>query len=514
MAAISQGVTSAEGILGVLPKIDAAAAVRVETPVLHVLVVDDDAALRGACSEVAAGMSCAVVQAESVPAAQKILKFQKIDLLLLDLRLPGGGGLSLLEQVKAMYPDTGVVVMTAFATVSSAVEAMRIGAGDYLTKPFAVEDLKMVIERAGQRVHFNLESRRLRERLRTNKGMGDLVGQTPEMEKLYRILSKVAFSTHPVLILGESGTGKEMVARSIHNNGPNAPKPFVPVDCGALAPGLVESELFGYVKGAFAGAHKAKEGLLASAHGGTVFLDEISELPLDLQAKLLRALQEKEVRPMGATHGVSISARVLAATKRDLGMMVEQGRFRKDLYFRLNVVNLRLPALRDRRGDIHALAMHFLEQCEKETGFARSFSDDALRVMMDYDWPGNVRELENAIERACAMSSGPVVHMGDLPTQLQDFRMHRTVHARQPQELDEATLDGVLSGSMAGTQGGPEQRGGIVSIAEMEKDAILGTIRQLKGDKLMAAKLLGIGKTTLYRKLKEYGITDLADSMN
>jgi two-component system response regulator HydG len=317
-----------------------------------------------------------------------------------------------------------------------------------------------------------------------------------------------------VLILGESGTGKEMVARSIHDNGPNAAKPFVPVDCGALAPGLVESELFGYVKGAFAGAHKAKEGLLASAQGGTVFLDEIGELPLDLQVKLLRALQEKEVRPVGGTSGVPISARVLAATNRDLAAMVEQGRFRRDLYLRLNVVTLRLPSLRDRRGDIHALAMHFLEKCEKETGFPRSFSDDALRVMMDYDWPGNVRELENAIERACAMSSGPVVHMGDLPTQLQDFRMHRTAQTRQHQELDETALDGVLSNSMASEQGGKPRRGGIVSIAEMEKDAILGTIRQLKGDKLMAAKLLGIGKTTLYRKLKEYGITDLADSMH
>ena len=236
VAAISQGMVSTVGMLGALSEIDAAA-IAPEAPVLHVLVVDDDAALREACSEVAAKMGCAVVQAESVPAAQKILKFQKVDLLLLDLRLPGGGGLALLEQVKAMYPDTGVVVMTAFATVSSAVEAMRIGAGDYLTKPFAIEDLKNVIERAGQRVHFNLESRRLRERLRTNKGMGDLVGQSPEMERLYRILSKVAFSTHPVLILGESGTGKEMVARSIHNNGPNASKPFVPVDCGSLVPG-------------------------------------------------------------------------------------------------------------------------------------------------------------------------------------------------------------------------------------------------------------------------------------
>jgi two-component system response regulator HydG len=235
-----------------------------------------------------------------------------------------------------------------------------------------------------------------------------------------------------------------------------------------------------------------------------VFLDEISELPLDVQAKLLRALQERQVRPVGGTEGAPISARVLAATNRDLVGMVEQGRFRKDLYFRLNVVNLRLPSLRDRRGDIHGLALHFLERIERESGVVRSFSDDALRVMLEYDWPGNVRELETAIERACALSSGPVLHMGDLPTQLQDFRMHRSVQARRVPEVDESALDGLL--------GGTERRGEIVSIAAMEKDAILGTIRQLKGDKLMAAKLLGIGKTTLYRKLKEYGISDVGDT--
>ena len=479
-----------------------------DIPALQVLVVDDDGQLRDACSEVAAAMGCAVTQAGSVPAAQAILKFQKVDLLLLDLRLPGGSGLALLEQVKALYPETGVVVMTAFATVSSAVEAMRIGAGDYLTKPFALADLRAVIERAGQRVNFSLDSRRLREKLRTANGMGEMIGQSPAMEKLYRILSKVAFSTHPVLILGESGTGKEMVARSIHKNGPNATRPFVPVDCGSLVAMLIESELFGHVKGAFTGAHKAKEGLLVAAGGGTVFLDEIGELPLDLQAKLLRALQEKEVRPVGSTQAVPISARVLAATNRDLAGMVERGQFRKDLYFRLNVVNLRIPPLRDRREDIHALALHCLERLERESGVVRRFSEDALRVMLEYDWPGNVRELENAIERACALSSGPVLHMGDMPTQLQDFRMHRAAEARGASEadaaLEEAALDGVLHGA----------RGGIVSIAVMERDAILGTIRQLKGDKLMAAKLLGIGKTTLYRKLKEYGITDAGEEMS
>jgi DNA-binding NtrC family response regulator len=466
---------------------------------LHVLVVDDDEAVRKACCQIAKGMGFAVVGADSATAARTILKHQRIDLLLLDLKLPGGGGLPLLDQVKTLHPDTTVIVMTAFATVSSAVEAMRIGAGDYLTKPFAMEELTAVLERAAQLHTMDVQSRLLRERLRTQKGIGGLVGNSPEMEKLYRILSKVAYSTHPVLILGESGTGKELVARSIHFNGPNAAKPFVPVDCGSLVPTLIESELFGHVKGAFTGADRAKEGLLASAEGGTVLLDEIGELPLDLQAKLLRALQEKEVRPVGSTTAKPISARVLAATNRDLGAMVEQGRFRKDLYFRLNVVNLRIPPLRDRRGDIAVLAMHFLEQMQKESGVARSFSDETLRVMSEYDWPGNVRELENAIERACALSSGPVLHMGDLPTQLQDFRMQRgPVFAAD--EDDELGVDRAISGAVG--------KGGIVSIAEMEKKAILGTIRQLKGDKLMAAKLLGIGKTTLYRKLKEYGISE------
>lgn len=467
---------------------------RVEgVPPLHVLVLDDDRAVRQTCAAVAENMGFAVVESENVAQAQLILKHRKIDLLLLDLKLPDGGGLELLEQVKTLYPDTAVVVMTAFATVASAVEAMRIGAGDYLTKPFALEELTTVLERATHRKHFDMESRLLRERLRSQKGAGGLVGQSQEMEKLYRILSKVAFSTHPVLILGESGTGKELVARSIHFNGPNAARPFVPVDCGSLVPSLIESELFGHVKGAFTGADRAKDGLLATAEGGTVFLDEIGELPLDLQAKLLRALQEKEVRPVGSTQTRPIAARVLAATNRDLAAMVEQGRFRKDLFFRLNVVNLRIPPLRERRGDIPLLAMHFLERTHRETGTSYTLSDETLRVLAAYDWPGNVRELENAIERACALSSGPVLHMGDLPTQLQDFRMHRAVTAQEVEAEQPAAVSG---------------EGPIISIAEMEKQAILATIRQLKGDKLMAAKLLGIGKTTLYRKLKEYGIGD------
>jgi two-component system response regulator HydG len=296
-----------------------------------------------------------------------------------------------------------------------------------------------------------------------------------------------------VLVLGESGTGKELVARTIHAYGPNSQKPFLPVDCGSLVPSLIESELFGYVKGAFTGANRSKDGLLVSAEGGTVFLDEIGELSLDLQAKLLRALQEKEVRPVGATHRVPIKARIVAATNRDLAEMVETGTFRKDLFYRLNVVNLRLPSLRARREDIPLLAAHFLDRISREHGTKFTLSDEALRAMMRHDWPGNVRELENAVERACTMSSGPVLHLGDLPTQLQQ----QGLEARRTA----ATLDDVTGHEEGGA---PTLR----TLADMEREAILSAIRTLNGDKLQAAKLLGIGKTTLYRKLKEYGIAD------
>jgi len=461
---------------------------------MRVLVVDDDLPVRRACAEIATGLGFSTQAVESIPAARAALAVGGIDVVLLDLKLPAGGGLTLLEEIRNKHPETVVVVMTAFATVASAVEAMRTGAGDYLTKPFTLEELSLTLERAAQRRSFDVESRSLRERLRTAKGMGNLIGRSPAMEKLYRILSKVAQSRHPVLILGESGVGKELVARTIHLNGPSAEMPFIPVDCGSLLPSLIESELFGHTRGAFVGADRNKTGLLISAEGGTVFLDEIGELPLELQTKLLRALQEKEVRPVGSMHAVPIHARILAATNRDLNVMVESGKFRKDLYFRLNIVSLRIPPLRERKEDIPLLAAHLLEQLARDKSSHYSFSDDALRLMMEYDWPANVRELEHAIERAVALSSGPVLHMKDFPTQLQDFQQHA-----HPQQEAVATGKPETDGAQAGSQQ-------VISIAEMEKQAILSTIQQLKGDKLMAAKLLGIGKTTLYRKLKEYGI--------
>ncbi|MHB1935630.1 MAG: sigma-54-dependent transcriptional regulator [Acidobacteriaceae bacterium] len=456
---------------------------------MRVLVVDDDTAIRTAVSDIARNHGFAVSSVEDIHAARAALKAHMADIVLLDLKLPGGSGLPLVEEIRTLYPETVVVVMTAYATVSSAVEAMRTGASEYLTKPFTMDELSDVLERASERRYFDTKRRKLREKLRTF-GFGTLIGRSPEMERVYRILSKVAHTTHPVLILGESGTGKEIVARTIHYNGPNATLPFIPVDCGSLVPTLIESELFGYVKGAFTGASRSKEGLLATAEGGTVFLDEIDELPLDLQAKLLRALQEKEIRPIGSNQRVPIRVRILAATNRDLVAMVEQGKFRKNLFFRLNVVNVKVPSLRERRSDILLLAAHFLERHGRETGVVYTLSDDVLRVLGSYDWPGNVRELENTIERACALSSGPVLHLGDMPTQLQEYRMQWQATA-EPSPEESVNIDA-----------------GILTIAEMEKQAILNTLRQLHGDKLTAARLLGIGKTTLYRKLKGYGISD------
>ena len=457
---------------------------------LHLLVVDEDAAIRAACCEIATDLGFVPQTVSTITAARSLLRDHGIDVLLLDLRAPLGEGLGLLNEIKTLNPELVVVVMTAYATVPAAVEAMRNGAADYLTKPFAMDELATVLERAMERRNADGESRRLRESLRSPQGLGNLIGRSPEMDKLYRILAKVAQSSHPVLILGESGVGKELVARSIHTNGPHGDRPFVPIDCGSLVPTLMESELFGYVKGAFTGATRSKDGLLASAQGGTVFLDEIGELPLDLQAKLLRALQEKEVRPVGATHRVPINVRILAATNRDLAAMVEQGRFRKDLYYRLSVVNLRIPPLRERKQDIPLLASHFLERTSRETGIPHTLSDDALRTLVEYEWPGNVRELENSIDRACTLSSGPILHLGDLPTQLQNFHLQKY---RPP----------VVTAPL-GPPG--SSRGPVLPLAQLEKEAILETLRKLDGDKLLAARLLGIGKTTLYRKLKEYGI--------
>ncbi len=385
---------------------------------LNLLIVDDERSIREACREVAQSLGFNPYIADSAEHAYRLLETQSIDAALIDLRLPGAGGLDALRRIKERRPEALVIVVTGYGTVQSAVQAMKIGAYDYVTKPFSLDELKLLLERVVNHLRLKSENRILREKVKSKQGFGGIVGRSPEMEKLYRIISKAANSIHPVLILGESGTGKEMVARSIHYSGPFRDKPFIPVDCGSLVPTLIESELFGYVKGAFTGASQAKDGLMAIAEGGTIFLDEVGELPVDLQAKLLRAIQEKEIRPVGSTRRIPINIRILAATNRDLEQAVMQGAFRRDLYFRLNVLSLRIPALRERRQDIPLLIGHFLERMARNSGQEKMLSDDALKSMLAYDWPGNVRELENCLERTSAFTSGPLIHTTDLPHEI------------------------------------------------------------------------------------------------
>jgi len=313
---------------------------------LNLLIVDDERSIREACREIAQSLGYSAHIADSAEQAFRALELQAFDLVLLDLRLPGAGGLDALRRIKERRPDALVIVVTGYGTVQSAVQAMKNGAYDYVTKPFSVDELKLLLVRVANHLKLKSENRMLREKVKSKQGFGGIVGRAPEMEKLYRIIAKAANSVHPVLILGESGTGKEMVARSIHYSGPFRDKPFIPIDCGSLVPTLIESELFGYVKGAFTGANQSKDGLMAMAEAGTIFLDEVGELPVDLQAKMLRVIQEKEIRPVGSTKRVPINVRILAATNRDLVQAVTLGNFRRDLYFRLNVLSLRIPPLR------------------------------------------------------------------------------------------------------------------------------------------------------------------------
>src|SRR5438128_452660 len=450
---------------------------------LNLLIVDDDRAVREACRAVAQSLGFSPHVAESAEQAYRLLDSRGADVILLDLKLPGARGLDALQTIRKHRPEALVIVVTGYGTIQSVVQAMRDGAYDYVTKPFSLEELRLLLERVAGHLRLKTENRVLRETIKSRQGFGNIIGRAPEMEKLYRIIAKAAQSTHPVLILGESGTGKELVAKSIHFSGPFRDKPFIPVDCGSLVPTLIESELFGYVKGAFTGAVQSRDGLLAIAEGGTVFLDEVGELPVDLQAKLLRAIQEREIRPVGSTRRIAINVRILAATNRDLEHAVAQGTFRRDLYFRLNVLSLRIPPLRERRQDIPLLAAHFLERLSRASGQERSVSDEAMKALLAYDWPGNVRELENCLERACAFTTGPMIQVADLPS---------SIHS----------APGTIPIGVEGTTTK------ILPMAELEKQTILNTITQLNGDKLLAARLLGIGKTTLYRKLKEYSSQD------
>lgn len=444
---------------------------------MTVLVVEDEEVTRKLCSEVAESCGMKAIAVASAAEALELLDLQSVDIMLTDLKLQQSSGLDLLKRVRDVYPQVVVVVLTQYGTIDSAVEATRMGAADYVTKPFHVEDLRSRLMRVARDLDLRQENQLLREQLRTRPGFGGLIGVSERMQRVYKMIEKVSQHEYPVLILGESGTGKELVARSIHFSGERKSRPFAPVDCSALVPTLIESELFGYVKGAFTGAVQAKQGLLEAAQGGTLFLDEIGDLPVDLQAKLLRVLQEREVKPVGSTERRPLDVRIIAATNRDLDAAIRNGSFRQDLYFRLNVVQIKLPPLRERKSDIPLLVTSFLDKFTDPQGPARTISEDAMRRLVAYDWPGNVRELENAIERAVALGSGPIVHVGDLPSSLQYPSSER---APEKEEL--------------------------LPLEELERRAILRMLRETGGDKLAAARMLGIGKTTLYRKLKQYNM--------
>ncbi len=453
------------------------AAVRREVAPMNLLIVDDELAIRETCAVVAEQCGMKATAVATAEEALEVLEHSAVDILLTDLKLPQANGVELLKAVHDLHPQVTVVVLTQYGTIESAVEVTRMGAVDYVTKPFRIEELRSRLERVARAVELQQENTLLREQLRTRPGFGGLIGVSVKMQRVYKMMAKVSQHDYPVLILGESGTGKELVARSIHSSGPRKERPFAPVDCSALVPTLIESELFGYVKGAFTGAVQSKQGLLEAAHGGTLFLDEIGDMPVDLQAKLLRALQEREIKPVGSTERRRINVRIIAATNRDLESAIRTGAFRQDLYFRLNVVQLKLPPLRDRKSDIPILVTAFLEKFSDPQAPVQTISEEAMRRLIAYDWPGNVRELENAIERAVALGSGPILHVADLPSSLQ-----YPTSERAPDKNE------------------------ILPLEELERRAILRTLRETSGDKLAAARILGIGKTTLYRKLKQYHV--------
>ncbi|HEU4415058.1 MAG TPA: sigma-54 dependent transcriptional regulator, partial [Candidatus Angelobacter sp.] len=393
-------------------------------------------------------------------------------------------GLEFLPRVKQLLPRTEIAIMTGHGSIETAVQAMKLGAYDYITKPFRIEELKLLLQRMAEKVNLVAENQFLRDRVSTEMELNGIVGSSSKIQDVLRMVARLKDTRTPVLITGESGTGKELVARAIHYRGLLAKRPFVAVDCGSLVPTLIESELFGYEKGAFTGALRSKEGLFQSANGGTIFLDEIGELTQELQAKLLRVLQEKEVRPVGSNQKIKVDVRVIAATNRDLEAAQKAGTFRKDLYFRLNVVTLHLPALRDRRSDITALVHYFLDRFAP--GKTIAVTSAAMKCMLQYDWPGNVRELENCIERAVALGSQELIDIADLPPAL------RAQQETEPAAAPQAAQERILAAN--------------TDLEELERDTIQRVFEQVNGDKARARKMLGISRATLYRKLKRYNI--------
>jgi DNA-binding NtrC family response regulator len=442
----------------------------------RILVVDDEASARNTLADLLRAEGFTIeTAADGFKALAKLDEFSP-DVVLTDLNMPGIDGVEVLRKVHEHDPDLPVVLMTAFGGVETAVAAMRDGAEDYLTKPLNVEELVIVLARTLERRNLRRDAADMRERLRGRFAFENIVGVAPEMQRVFKTIAQVAQSRATVLLTGESGTGKELVAAAIHQHSPRASGPFVRLHCAALAETLLESELFGHERGAYTGADRRREGRFEQAHGGTLFLDEIGEISLATQVKLLRVLQEREFERVGGSQTLHVDVRVIAATNRDLKEMVAAGRFREDLYYRLNVINLPLPALRERATDIPALAMHFLKRYAAENGKpVEGISDAALAYIASYEWPGNVRELENVIERAVVLCDGTSIELSHLPRELT-----ASANKKSAPQIPGATLE------------------------DLERYAILKTMEAVSGSTAKAAEILGISVRKIQYKLQEY----------
>ena len=446
---------------------------------IRFLVVDDEASIRKLCMTIGEKLGFGVSEAENGETAVASMERESPDIVIADLKLPQMSGVELLRRIKASHPATEVAIMTGHGTIESAVDAMKLGAYDYIEKPFRVEKMRALLQRMSEKVQLVAENQFLRERVDAEERLDGIVGNSARIQDVLRMVGRLKNSNTPVLITGESGTGKELIARAIHFRGPMAQKPFVAVDCGALVPTLMESELFGHEKGAFTGALKSKAGLFEAANNGTIFLDEVGELPLEMQAKLLRVLQEKEIRPVGSNENIAVDVRVIAATNRDLDAAYRAGAFRKDLFFRLNVVTIHMPALRERRSDIPALVRCFLER--HAPGENVQVSAAAMKALLQYEWPGNIRELENSVARALALGDRRSIGVQDLPPAL---------ISENGNEFSSEDANALTP----------------TALADMERMTIERVFEQAGGDKTLAGKMLGISRATLYRKLKQYQI--------
>jgi DNA-binding NtrC family response regulator len=433
-----------------------------------VLVVEDEELMRTILRRLLEDEGYTVYTADSAEAALKIIAENEISVTLTDIKMPGMDGISLLDKIKTVDRDAPVIIMTAYSSVDTAVAALRNGAYDYITKPFVNEDLIQTVKNAIMQRELHRENRALRRELNKQYTFSEIVGSSDSLQEIFKLVQKVAGTNANVLIQGESGTGKELIARAIHFNSERSSSPFVAVNCGALPESLLESELFGHAKGAFTGAVGEKKGLFRSANGGTLFLDEVGEMPPPLQVKLLRALQEHEVTPVGSSQSVKFDARIIAATNRDLEAEVAAGRFREDLFYRMNVIEIPVPPLRERREDIPLLVKHFVTR----NGTVKEISPDAMAALTVYDWPGNIRELENAIERASVLS-GDRIDAEHLPSKVRSANPEMANGGRQ-------TLDAV------------------------ERKYIFQVLESVGDDKAQAARILDIDLSTLYRKLKRY----------